>query len=209
MAGAHTLPKDFAFFSPSESEPKTPDRPLRDLPNPPRPQHASHRVRRQRIERKPIPFCAPDVPLPSIELSRIPVESTGEQLQSITASMLGGFLEVPRRERTDPKTPPAQIRGLGLSELEGDADGTTTPVGASISRPSSACSNASDSSLSSAASFDSFASLGGSCTSPETEIDDPFLAVALPDNKHNLDTPSKSVKNSVVPPHLNQSHRWS
>ncbi|GBF65156.1 hypothetical protein TMEN_7873 [Trichophyton mentagrophytes] len=221
MTGAHTLPKDFTFFSPSESEPRTPDRPLRDLSHPPRPHHASHRVRRRRMERKPIPFCAPDVPLPSIELSRIsPAESTGESQSNSTPAYIfegcAGYLDVPRRQRTDPKTPPAQIRDLASQSFDNGAiDGTTTPVGASITRPSSACSHASDSSFSSTSaasfdSFDSFISLGGSCTSPETEIDDPFLAASLPDNKQNLDTPSKSVKNTpVIPANLSQNQRWT
>ncbi|EFQ96861.1 hypothetical protein MGYG_08781 [Nannizzia gypsea CBS 118893] len=221
MTGAHTLPKDFTFFSPTESEPRTPDRPLRDLSHPPRPHHTSHRVRRRRMERKPIPFSAPDVPLPSIELSRIsPPESTSESQSTSGPAFIfqgcGGYLDVPRRQRTDPKTPPAQIRDLASQSFEnGAADGTTTPVGASISRPSSACSHASDSSFSSTSaasfdSFDSFISFGGSCTSPETEIDDPFLAVSLPDNKNNLDTPSKSVKNTpVIPANLSQNQRWT
>lgn len=45
----------------------------------------------------------------------------------------------------------------------------------SISRPTSSCSGISDSSASSRGSLDSFPSFGGSCTSPEEDMTDPFL----------------------------------
>lgn len=200
---SHTLPKDFIFFPPNE--PRTPNRPAREPIMPPRPGHSTHRIRRRRLERKPIPFSAPDIPVPSIELPFEIEAPVAEEWQNLTESNSAHHLEVPPRERIDPKTPPAQI----YEPLEQESDWAgelSTPIGASINRPSSSCSNASDSSVSSSGSYASGPSYGGSCTSPETEIGDPFLDVSLPNNKENLKTPSK-VRH--LAPDFPITHRWA
>ncbi|KAK2735000.1 hypothetical protein FQN57_001376 [Myotisia sp. PD_48] len=203
---SRTLPKDFLFYPPNE--PRTPNRPVREPAAPPRPNHASYRVRRRRIERKPIPFSAPDIPLPSVECPPISGDTALAPVEwnDFVSSGDAGFLAVPR-QRIDPITPPAQIQG-SPSDTESSWAEEINPalIGGSISRPASACSNASDSSFTSATSYLSHPSYGGSCTSPESELDDPFFAIPLPDNKQNLETPSKAAKYSAVPLHVSNRH---
>jgi hypothetical protein len=180
------LPKDFTF-----GEPVTPERPARDLDVPPPPQHGSGRFRRPRVdilstfEPKLMTFCTPDEPLPSIE---VPEEHGAPQaivpeLTPVVDSPASGHLQVPSRERVEFRTPEAQIRDTTSHQTSDWAN--TQLYGASLSRASSVCSNRSDSSASSCESFLSRPSLGGSCTSPETEIHDPFLVNASGAKKAN------------------------
>lgn len=200
-----TLPKDFTFFNP-DAEPRTPERPTEEVNVPPAPNHASCPFRRQRLdvlstfEAKPMTFSPPDVPLPSIE---VPDETavTSPTLSShdpAAASEFDNHLQVPARERLEFRTPPAQIRDAVTCQ-----DMSSFPVAneaadnaASISRPSSACSNISNSSVSSCESYLSRPSFGGSCTSPESEIQDPFVAHPPPSSKNK----EKEEEDFVTPP---------
>jgi hypothetical protein len=102
-----------------------------------------------------------DVPIPTIEVSDSPTQPTVLQPAPIISS---------RPRGSPPRTPVPQI-------LQDNADEDTTmdstdmrSQGESISRPSTACSGFSDSSVSS--SIESFPSLGGSFTSPECDVQD-------------------------------------
>ncbi|KAL1960094.1 hypothetical protein VTO42DRAFT_266 [Malbranchea cinnamomea] len=187
---SRTLPKDFAFYS----EPRTPERPAKELDVPPPPHHNSYRLRRPRLdilstfEPKPMPFCSPDVPLPSIEVPEEPSAYPCPSSHTWSDAQSGSHLQVPSRERLEFRTPPAQIRDITQESLSFD---DAFAYGHSISRPSSVCSTISNSSVSSWESNLSRPSVGGSCTSVESETEDPFHSYALGSRKEDLESPSK------------------
>ncbi|OAX78203.1 hypothetical protein ACJ72_07492 [Emergomyces africanus] len=157
-------------------------------------------------------FCSPDIPLPSIELSHDPASSVASIFDmAATQPITDNALQVPPRGRVDPRTPPAQIRGTPVDERPCWTYGDATEYGDSIQRPSSACSNFSDSSVaSSATSYTSHPSIGGSCTSPESEIQDPFLSYPFTSCKRELETPSKPCNVQETPSNTKViSPRWT
>ncbi|KAL2373414.1 hypothetical protein RJ035_008077 [Blastomyces gilchristii] len=190
---SRTLPKDFTFYTGNEqARPRTPEQHTKELTMPPPPSHhSSCRFRRPRLtmENQRELFCSPDIPLPSIELSHDASASVADIFDMAAPQLItDNALQVPPRGRVDPRTPPAQIRGTPVDERPcwtyGDAD--------PIQRPSSACSNFSDSSAASSTSYISHPSMGESCTSPESEIQDPFLSYPITsDAKQEPETPSK------------------
>jgi hypothetical protein len=172
-----TLPRNFAPISFDEMEqPKTPDQGFPEVTLPPPPHHTTlRRPRRLRgmmgdfaaqnnalpatLFASEIPVPSSDVPMPSVEEARSatlePSPSENLRLPAI------GYREMP-----PPRTPAAQ----------------TTPTREPRStdwdrhRSSSTCSSRSDSSYSSAGTFTSRpTSFGGSATSPECDMQDPFL----------------------------------
>ncbi|KAL1998247.1 hypothetical protein VTN02DRAFT_6549 [Thermoascus thermophilus] len=217
---SRTLPKNFTFPSVNSGEPKTPEHPAFELQTPPPPRHASFRLPRPRVRAgtdifahgKPdVTFLNPnpsDVPLPSIEF---PSEEDPEPLDSSPrAPDMGSHLQVPPRRRMDLRTPPAQIRTTPL-DFPGMAHwtpGDSRCLGESIHRPSSACSNASDSSISSIETFTSQRSLGGSCTSPESEIQDPFLDYGSA-KKPVLESPLRSMNARGKSHDQSRKERWT
>ncbi|EEH05792.1 conserved hypothetical protein [Histoplasma capsulatum G186AR] len=192
---SRTLPKDFTFYAgDEENRPRTPDRPTKELTIPPPPHHSSCRFRRPRltISTQRELFCSPDVPLPSIELSHDPSASVAGIFDgAVTQPMTENALQVPPRGRVDPRTPPAQIRGTPVDERPCWTYGDTGDCSHPIQRPSSACSDFSDSSAASSTSCMSYPSMGGSCTSPESEIQDPFISYPFTSCKQEPETPSK------------------
>ncbi|EDN10092.1 predicted protein [Histoplasma mississippiense (nom. inval.)] len=180
---SRTLPKDFTFYAgDEENRPRTPDRPTKELTIPPPPHHSSCRFRRPRltISTQRELFCSPDIPLPSIELSHDPSASVAGIFDgAVTQPMTENALQVPPRGRVDPRTPPAQIRGTPVDERPCWTYGDTGDCSHPIPRPSSACSNFSDSSAASSTSCMSYASMGGSCTSPEKRNPGSFHFVSL------------------------------
>lgn len=209
---SRTLPKDFTFHD--LADPKTPTKPERELEVPPPPHHSSsYRLRRPRLdlflgERDSMPFSSPDVPLPSIEFSRDLTEiSSHSSLIPSTEPSSVGLLEVPPRQRLDFKTPPAQVIDTAVDGYRNWREESVTVPADPIIRPSSACSNVSDSSVSSSGSYLSRPSLGESCTSPESEIHDPFLSYPL--KKHPVESPSKPAKQHGPPPNRWTGPRWT
>lgn len=216
---SRTLPKDFVYYP----EPKTPKRPVEEPTIPPPPHHSSCRFRRPRVNFWSNPFDTssdsrrPDIPLPSIELPQDPVAASQLFQMSLPGARSDQNLQVPPRERLNPKTPPAQIRHIPLETVSDWTDGNVADLGASIQRPASACSNISDSSVSSCSSFASHPSYGGSCTSPESEIQDPFISYPSNARKEQLETPSKRVNTrKILPRHLRvhwtsemDTHLWN
>lgn len=114
-----------------------------------------------------------DVPLPSIEL---PI-SSGQVLPTLlpqVTELQEGYLSPLFAQRTMalPRTPSAQPASLSDDlETSGLKD-----LGESISRPMSVCSVLSDSSDDSDDGSEDYMSLGGSCTSPESDSGDPFTS---------------------------------
>ena len=185
---SRTLPKNFTFPSMSFGEPRTPERSSIQLEvPPPPPRHASCRWRRSRArsgsdifaqveyDRTTVRSTSPDVPLPSIEIP--PSCETAEVPSSSIVPPRNAHLLAPPRHRVVLKTPPAQIRPDPADPPPTDAWRTDDPQrwGDAIQRPGSACSHASDSSISSIETYASRRSVGGSCTSMESESYDPFF----------------------------------
>ena len=172
-----TLPRNFTFHYTESAGPKTPEQ------EPPaiKPQ-SPHAYRIRRRARPGIPsstlFGQPDVagsphdvPIPTIEMpiSMEPIRPSLHQSQTEPAE---GYLApvMPRRFHTAPRTPSAELPLFGSDWNESNQKN----IGESISRPMSACSILSDSSDDSDCSSNSRRSLGGSCTSPESDAPDPF-----------------------------------
>jgi hypothetical protein len=153
----------------------------------------TYRVRRRRpaaaVFREPSMEPEPyNIPIPSIETSEAP--SADSSLRYHLPEAMDGLLKPDQHQPfarffSPPKTPEAQL----ISDVERfrqmTPDWARSDVfsrGESISRPSSSGSGLSDSSL------ESFPSLVGSCTSPESEASDPFSN--LPENPKPLLLPS-------------------
>ncbi|KJJ32512.1 hypothetical protein AFLA70_291g001411 [Aspergillus flavus AF70] len=207
---SRTLPKDFTF--PSIGEPRTPERNSiqLDVPPPP-PRHSSCRLRRSRVRSGTDVFAQAeydhkifhpnpsDIPLPSIEFSSSHDATDFQACPSIPTSN-DRFL-APPRDRVALKTPPAQIRAAPVDQTTGDWS-TEDPqtIGEAIERPGSACS---DSSVSSIETFASRRSVGGSCTSMESDSFDPFFLEIQP--KHVESTPVPKCRRNKAP----TRERWT
>ena len=172
-----TLPKNFAFHYTDGGEPKTPEHETA-APTPKSP-HAYRIKRRSRPSVSRIIANRPeqarkfdDIPIPTIE-TPISVEPVRPILQlRVTEPNEGYLAPVPsRRFMTSPRTPSAPR--TPVDHQWGLSQGQT--LGETISRPMSACSLMSDSSDDSCGSLSSYPSLGGSCTSPESDAPDPFF----------------------------------
>ncbi|OOF99128.1 hypothetical protein ASPCADRAFT_204788 [Aspergillus carbonarius ITEM 5010] len=200
---SRTLPKNFTFSSAGLGEPRTPERASThlDVPPPP-PRHSSCRLRRSRVRSGTDVFAQAeydlststpnqsDIPLPSIEFPSYDA-FTGPPCPAVP-SRDDRFL-APPRDRLAMKTPPAQIRPDPVDETNSGSWSLHDPLalGESIQRPSSVCSQASDSSVSSIETFGSRRSAGGSCTSMESDSYDPFFHLELP-SKQTPETPTLS-----------------
>ncbi|KAJ5088384.1 hypothetical protein N7456_012000 [Penicillium angulare] len=204
---SRTLPKNFTF--PSFDEPRTPERPSTqvNIPSPPRHIRNSLPNTRQR-PRRGTDVCAridsdifrfggfSDVPLPSIEVgqSNAPVEPSPQQQHTNDERYLA-----PPRQRMIFKTPPAQIRGTEFESGEESQSWPSwdqTPLPQDIERPGSACSNISDSSVESIETFASRPSIGGSCSSVESDIFEPYFHLELP-KETEMSSPTLPKKEKV------------
>lgn len=171
-----TLPRNFTFHYTEGEEPKTPEQ---DLPIPAVP-HSPHAYRIKRRSRPGLSnrifdhtaaIVSQDVPIPTIEAPDT-VEPVRPSFQQRSTDPPQGFLApvATRPFMTAPRTPTIQ-RSL-LSDTWNKS--ISIDIGESISRPLSACSLFSDSSNESDGSLESTQSKGGSCTSPESDVPDPF-----------------------------------
>ena len=173
-----TLPRNFTFHYTETGAPKTPEQEPPAI-KPPSPR--AYRIRRR--ARPSIPsstlFGQPevvgnvqDVPIPTIEMPASIGPNRPPLHQSLTEPAEGYLAPLmPRRFQTAPRTPSAELPSFGSSWNASDHKN----LGESISRPMSACSILSDSSEDSDCSSNSRRSLGGSCTSPESDAPDPFI----------------------------------
>ncbi|KAH8696264.1 hypothetical protein BGW36DRAFT_183840 [Talaromyces proteolyticus] len=193
---SRTLPKSFTF----PSIPRTPEHCHAEPEVPPPPHHSSYRIRRPRFGSEANVFASigdgpnifdlsrPDVPLPSIEFPSSDAVSEPElpALESVASDLL----QVPALRRMEFKTPPAQIRTTPYNFPRVTPERLDNAEDDPIERPSS---RASDSSVSSNETYVTQPSLGGSCTSPESEIYDPFGFHPEDTRKYLLETPSSRV----------------
>jgi hypothetical protein len=182
-----TLPRNFTFHYTDGQPPKTPEPEERaEILQPPEPPRQIYRVRRRRaaIPTYDIPSIrqqpSQDDPIPTIEAPEISTDESIALLEPTPLPAEGFLAPTPSFARlmSPPKTPVAQISTriedtCGAAQDWEDMDNASR--GESISRPSSACSGISDSSTSSQGSLESFPSYGGSCTSPESDVADPFI----------------------------------
>ena len=172
-----TLPRNFAYTSPDGRLPKTPDQSFSELSLPAPPHPSSCRFRRPRLDGLTssvthdgtLPtLMASDIPIPSIEVELSSEMSRPLQFDQTPFTAGDRFRLSTRRDFLPPRTPPAQM--------------PTTPTEPKLhtawdlKRPESSCSNRSDSSASSEESFMTRPSFGGSCTSPESDFQDPFCS---------------------------------
>lgn len=183
-----TLPRNFAPMGlDSLEEPKTPEQLFPEAVLPPPPHHTTQRIRRPRIgnfsnhnNALPTVLFASDIPIPSVEGPRDTDLNRPAWQQRRMQSSPSDRLQLPAdRHLSRPKTPLAQTKA---EEPDWKSNAWT------MDRPSSSLSMRSDSSSSSIGSFVSRPSFGGSCTSPESDMTDPFLPHSI-----NVipDTPSK------------------
>jgi len=185
-----TLPRGFRFHYQDGERPKTPEAPsIRELQPPSPPRGPRLRIKRRNVSQFSAPteqflasVAAADIPLPTIEIPQI-----GEDVEMIdqftTPHTVTGFLapEYSRGDRPLPRTPAPQLV-TSVDEVNSKRrhwymDATSTPDGG-LARPSSSLSNPSD------WSDDSYFSGGqisrpsadSTCTSPDDDFVDPFVA---------------------------------
>lgn len=215
---SRTLPKNFTFPSLSADEPKTPERPSTsiDVPPPPRHSFSSYRLPRVRV-RSGTDVCAQmdldlsrfhglsdsDVPLPSIEL---PQQSAPLETPFSDDSVNDERYLAPPRQRMEFKTPPAQIRSTPFDTPNPWSEWDQTPLPSSITRPGSACSDRSDSSIESVETFASRPSEGGSCTSAESDAFDPYFPLEVSSKSDmEMSSPALPNKHNVLRGHTKDS----
>lgn len=206
---SRTLPKNFTFPSLSADEPKTPERPSATIDVPPPPRHSISSCRLPRVRvRSGTDVCArmdldifrfqgnQDVALPSIEVNN---QSIAPDASFSDAPSSDDRFLAPPRQRMVFKTPPAQI-----ARTEHDGGDTEsqwpswdqTPAAYNIPRPDSACSNHSDSSIESIETFASRPSVGGSCTSAESDFDS-YFPLEFP-KEPEMSSPTLPKKHKVM-----------
>ncbi|KAJ5369873.1 uncharacterized protein N7496_005965 [Penicillium cataractarum] len=180
---SQTLPKNFTFPSLSTDEPKTPERESAQIEVPPPPRHSFSSCRLPRVRvRSGTDVCerinldlfrfqgslsSQDVPVPSIEYPQGSSPSGATYSDDLAND--DRFL-APPRQRLIFKTPPAQVRGMPFdgsdSEQMWPSWDETPGLARNIKRPGTACS---DSSCESVETYASRPSVGGSCTSVESD----------------------------------------
>jgi hypothetical protein len=217
-----TLPRNFTYHSPDDVEPKTPDNQHTELKLPPPPRHATCRPNRSRprldvfmqLDHQFGAISAEDVPIPSIELPQQPFETSRPQLrQSITepsSDASEGLLPtLPNPMLSSPRTPPAQIHASPFGpEPSSQWALRASSMNFSTERPSSSCSGISDSSISSEGSFVSHPSFGGSCTSPESDVQDPFIP-SIRIKRFSQDSPTKGKSTLHLVPVARAKVEWT
>lgn len=176
-----TLPRNFMFHYRDGPAPRTPEPESQpeELQPPPPPRQVL-KVRRRRttivMNHDEMEDMMDQRPIPTIETPDLLSEASTE-LPSL-APQDDAFLSPGvgyTRMLSPPKTPVAQMRTISNYDGPHDwADIDEASQSETSSRPTSS-SGFSDSSISSCDSIGSFMSRGGSCTSPEEEMTDPFL----------------------------------
>ncbi|KAF2730867.1 hypothetical protein EJ04DRAFT_444171 [Polyplosphaeria fusca] len=175
-----TLPRNFMFHYKDGQPPRTPEPEQHpDQFHPPAPPRQVLKVRRRRTvfaADPPTDGLGSDLPIPTIEAPELHSdESMG--FPAMAPALNNDYLSPGvffNRIMSPPKTPEAQMRSLAdVAAPQHWADMDIASQSESSSRPTSS-SGFSDSSMSSRGSFESFPSFGGSCTSPEEDMADPF-----------------------------------
>lgn len=204
--GSTTLPRDFRFHHdevPTTPEPMSTEEPSQ--PSPPRP--ARLRLRRRNVsgvqastEQFLASVAAADLPVPTIELPGVNASEDLEMTdsQEITNSELLAPQQLSYLASSPPKTP---IPECAMDEVSFRPDWSMDDD--YLQRPASSHSNASD------CSYDSFYSGSrvsrpsddGSCTSPDSDVEDPFQFPSVSKGKAK----AYIVREPVQQPELNQN----
>jgi hypothetical protein len=185
--GSATLPRGFRYHH--DEEPRTPEPSGIEEPRQPSPPRPRFRVKRRNASKVLAPtdqflasVAAADVPIPTIEIPQIVGHITSEDSEMPDREEISndsGFLQ-PHADRhlfSPPKTPmPMLSMEETISQRPDWSMGTPSPCENYFQRPTSSLSNASDFSDDSfySGSRVSRPSDDGSCTSPESDIADPF-----------------------------------
>ncbi|KAG9876427.1 hypothetical protein KCV05_g22067, partial [Aureobasidium melanogenum] len=198
-----TLPRDFKFSHHDTETPQTPARPSTavdsfDLEAPALPKQTFKLRRRPRDQQTGAMDEAPIVP--SIEMTEVNEPAHHTSTYSMSTP---GYL-APRaghlRLSSPPKTPASQVTSYNIDATDATEWSMFHPVHLHdiIQRPSSALSTFSDSSATSqGSSFDSKSSFdAGSCTSPESDIGDPFAFFERKSGAPGSTTPSSGFPNA-------------
>lgn len=191
-----TLPPNFEFHYDDGNLPKTPTQQDEDTQQstmkPPPPPRPHFKVRRKRATipdfHEPLPTSASlssdDTIIPTIEMSEAVSEMSSPTFNTMSADLLA---PIPAMQRfvTPPKTPARVIMPSFNSPtvqsptnewaLINDSREQLKPA---FERTGSVCSSFSDSSVSSCGSSAYSAPNNGSCTSPDSDVMDPFLETA-------------------------------
>lgn len=222
--GSTTLPRGFRYH---HEEPTTPEPPSAEeiqQPSPPRPRF---KVRRRNASNLQAPtqhflasVAAADVPIPTIELAPSIKDTEMSNGLSLNTSLLAP-ISYNHRGVSPPRTP---MPGLEMEDASQRPDWSMTPAADDyFTRPTSSLSDASD--FSDDDSFYSGSRISrpsddGSCTSPESDIGDPFQFPKLRSKgKANLEDPfatitlnsklrSKTRKDAPWTP-AQSTHLWS
>lgn len=183
-----TLPRNFQFHYRDGHMPQTPEpEPQPEELQPPPPPRQTLKVRRRRttmVRHVDADFATDQRPIPTIEGPELHSELSSD-LPSLAPIQDDAYLSPGvsyMRMLSPPKTPVAQMRTI--TRFDGPrnwSDIDQSSASETSSRPTSS-SGFSNSSFSSCGSIESFMSRGGSCTSPEEEMTDPYLAFS-PDVK--------------------------
>ncbi|KAH6643639.1 hypothetical protein C7974DRAFT_1956 [Boeremia exigua] len=203
-----TLPRNFMFHYRDGAAPQTPEpEPQAFELQPPPPPRQTLKVRRRRAtlvrQHIELDFPMEEKPIPTIEATNY-FESTNA-LPSPPSAFDNAYLSPPTsfsRLASPPKTPAHQVRTIDIFAAPQHWDDLEPSCSETSSRPTSS-SGFSDSSISSRGSMESLVSRGGSCTSPEEEMCDPFSFDALemkykqpssPLAAHQQPRPTKKLK---------------
>lgn len=174
-----TLPRNFMFHYRDGAAPQTPEpEPQLSELQPPPPPRQTLKVRRRRAthvrQQIELDFPMEEKPIPTIEATDYFEPSCA--LPSPPSALDNAYLSPPAsfsRLVSPPKTPAHQVRTIDVFAGPQHWDDLEPNCSETSSRPTSS-SGFSDSSISSRASMESLVSRGGSCTSPEEEMCDPF-----------------------------------
>jgi hypothetical protein len=189
--------------------PQTPEpEPQPNVLQPPPPPRQTLKGRRRRVtlinQHVELDFPAQHQPIPTIEASEFPFQTSTEHF-SPPSIHNNAYLSPPAsfsRLLSPPKTPIAQVRTVDCFDAPQQWSDLEPAHSETSSRPTSS-GGFSDSSMSSRGSFDSLMSRGGSCTSPEEEMTDPFCFGSLeakyrqpssPLAAHQQSHPAKKLK---------------
>ena len=182
--GSATLPRGFRFHH-EEDQRRTPEPLVADELQQPSPPRQRLKLRRRNVvsgfelptENILTSFNAPDIPIPTIEVPQIDEEMPDREVGSVSTTGLLSPQSFDYRLFSPPKTPvPTLPIEAGSSGRPDWSMSTSSPPPDYLDRPSSALSNASDFSDDSfySGSRVSRPSDDGSCTSPDSDIADPF-----------------------------------
>ncbi|KAJ5160791.1 uncharacterized protein N7482_007795 [Penicillium canariense] len=215
---SRTLPKNFTFPSLSTDEPRTPERESTHIEIPPPPRHSFSSCRLPRVRvRSGTDVCerinldlfrfqgsqtSQDFPVPSIEFPQW--NATFDATWSAEPVNDDRFL-APPRQRMAFKTPPAQIHGAQSDSCDPGYPwpswDQTPGLASGITRPDSACSSHSDSSIESIETFASRPSVGGSCTSAESDIFDHHFPLEF-SKESEMESPTLPTRQKVQRSHV-------